>query len=248
MTEQDLFCPRTKIHQFIVQFACRIPTRPQLSAGEKKTLENLLRDLDPEHFQLPESGPGKDPACLFQVLRQHAIGASVMTAPSFIFSRDSFSFYYPTRMMNQEIKGFDSILAKNLNLKIAGWTNRILDAVAGTCQRAGKIYLMALGPFEQSEKVTIFNKLCSAEMSEIGEFNFTFTHYRDIGGEIYNILNSVNFMAPDLVSKFFLQVRVDINNRNLRQRMEPPDVQKIWDLADGMILEHLGNILDIPKF
>lgn len=237
--------PQDKIQQFVVQFACRIPTRRELTAGEKRALENLLRELDPDHFQLPVSESAKDPALLFQVLRQNTIGASVLTSPTFVFYRDNFSFFYPIKMMNRYIYNYNSLETRSMNNPISSWSNRVVNAVNARCQRAGKIYLMVLGPFAPGDKTTVFQNLCSGNLNlnEIGEFNFTFAYYRD--NETYNILNSINFVVNNLNDQFFVNVKVDINNRTLRQGLEPPDIERIWNFADTTFLEHLENMLNI---
>jgi len=238
--------PQSKIQQFVVQFACRIPVRKEITAGEKNALENLLRELDHDQFQLPLTEPARDPALLFQVLRQNTIGASIITSPTFTFYRDNFSFYYPIIMMSSYILGYNSLDTRSKNSIISGWTNRVFDAVNSRCQRAGKIYLMVIGPFDHSEKRTIFQNLCSenVNLNETGEFNFTFAYYREIEGTTYNILNFINFAHANLSEQFFVTVKVDINNRELQRAMEPPDIKRVWNFADGIIFEHLDNIIN----
>jgi hypothetical protein len=241
--------PQARIQQFVVQFACRIPARRELTAGEKNTLENLLRDLDHDHFQLPQRDPSQDPALLFQVVHQNTIARSsaMITSPTFTFFRDNFSFYYPIIMMNNYILGCDSLNTREKNNGISGWANRVLVAVNSRCQRAGKIYLMVLGPFNPEQKRTIFQNLCSenVNLNETGEFNFTFAYCREQGGIAHNISNSISFQAFNLTGPFFINVRVDINNRELRQAMEPPDMERVWNYADSIILDHLDTLLSI---
>lgn len=241
--------PQTKIQQFIVQFACRIPARRELTSGEKNTLENLLRELDHDHFQLPQREPSQDPALLFQVVHQNTIvrSSAMITSPTFTFFRDNFSFYYPITMMNSYILGYNSLNTREKNNPISGWANRVLVAVNSRCQRAGKIYLMTLGPFTPEEKGHIFQNLCSQNVSlnETGEFNFIFAYYRADGGANYNISNSISFQVVNLTDQFFINVRVDINNRELRQAMEPPDMERVWNYADNIIFGHLDTLLSI---
>ncbi|MBI4713060.1 MAG: hypothetical protein HY762_07155 [Planctomycetes bacterium] len=46
------FFSHPKIQNLVIHFAFRIPIRKELGSGERKTLENQLRDLDNEFFQL----------------------------------------------------------------------------------------------------------------------------------------------------------------------------------------------------
>jgi len=239
--------PQAKIQQFVAQFACRIPARRELTPGEKNTLENLLRELDHDHFQL--SQPPQDPALLFQVVHQNTITHSpaMITTPTFTFFRDNFSFYYPIMMMNNYILGYNSLVTREKNNPIAAWANRVLVAVNSRCQRAGKIYLLVLGPFTHDEKTNIFSNLCSqnVNLNETGELNFTFVYYRTQDASVYNIANSITFQTNSLTDQFFINVRIDINNRELRQAMEPPDMERVWNYADSIILEHLDTVLSI---
>jgi hypothetical protein len=82
-------------------------------------------------------------------------------------------------------------------------------------------------------------------ISEIGELNFTFAYYREHSGTAYNIANSISFQAANLTNQFFINVRIDINNRELRQAMEPPDMERVWNYADSIIFEHLDTLLSI---
>ena len=85
--------PIEKVQQFIVQYAHRVPVRKQLTNGEKKALENLLKELSPEFFQLFEES--QNPTCLLQVLCQHPVDVNQITLPSFILSLalQSLSYY-----------------------------------------------------------------------------------------------------------------------------------------------------------
>ncbi len=241
--------PLEKIQQYVVQFACRIPAKRELTRGEKNTLENLLRDVDHEHFQLPQTEPTQDPALLFQVLHQNTVGqsASVITSPTFTFFRDNFSFYYPLIMMNHYIIGRNSLETRPMNRDIASLSNKVLDAVNGSCLRAGKIYIMVLGPFQPDEKATIFQNVCSGNLNlaEIGEFNLSFANYRRETTGVYNILTSINLQVNDLNDPFYVNVRIDINNRILQRAMEPPDMERVWNYADGMIAQHIDTLLNI---
>ncbi|MFH1622249.1 MAG: hypothetical protein ABIA97_03915 [Candidatus Omnitrophota bacterium] len=241
--------PQNKIQQFVVQFACRIPARRELTAGEKNTLENLLRELDHDHFQLPQKDPSQDSALLFQVVHQNTIARSsaMITSPTFTFFRDNFSFYYPVMMMNSYILTYSSLITRERNNPISEWANRVLVAVNSRCQRAGKIYLMVLGPFTPDEKITIFQNLCSqnVNLNETGELNFTFAYCREHSTTVYNISNSISFQTINLTDQFFINVKIDINNRELRTAMEPPDMERVWNYADSIIFGHLDTLLSI---
>lgn len=235
-----------RVQQFVVQFACRIPVRKELDPGEKKTLRSLLQEFDKDSFQLFDES-SKRPGCLFEVLRQVPIKANLITGPSFVFSTDSFSFITPIRMLRNYINGFSSLDTSILNRTRLDWIVKLHNAVNNlNCQRAGKIYELLLGPFNKDEKRSILSNLFSISLSEIGELNFTFTKYIAISEkEIYNILTRVNYLQADLNSDFFINMRVDINNRDLVNRMDPRDIERVWKFADDQIFDHLKNTVTI---
>lgn len=244
-TPFKIFSNDDRVQQFIVQFACRIPIRNELSAGEKSALENL-RDLNPETFQLFNKPPFRNPLALFEVLRQHTIDANTIQMPSFVFSRDSFSFIFPIKLMSQFIAGVDSMDTRTLNKKVSPWIVEVENAVSNCrCQRAGKIYEFVLGPFTCGDKKKIFDKLSSRNLDDVGEFNMVFARYLDVRGTVYNIQTAIGYLQPQLNADFVINVRADINNRKLLQSMEPVDIERVWAFADSVIAEHLTNILDI---
>lgn len=248
MPDSTLPFPIEKVQQFIVQFAHRVPVRKQLTTGEKKALENLLRDLNPEFFQLFEEPTAQNPACLLQVLCQHPVDAAQITLPSFMLSNDSFTFIYPIRVLGKYISGLHSLETSSQNARMRDWSFKVQEAISNLrCQRAGKIYELVLGPFSPDEKKSIFKNLFSENMdfSKTGEVNLAFAHYRQIDDLMYNIQTIVNYVQQKLENDFLVNVRVDVNNRQLKQSMEPSEVDKVWNRADTVIREHLENILNV---
>ncbi|MFH1776916.1 MAG: hypothetical protein ABH952_05090 [Candidatus Omnitrophota bacterium] len=238
------FFSKSKVQQFIVQFACRVPIRKTLNKGEKTALENVLRDLDSTNFQLFDEQLQNNPPYLFQVLHQLPVGAASITLPSFVFSNDSFSFIFPIKMSSNIISGIGSIDTSDMNLKIIDWVLKVQDIISNLhCQRAGKIFDLVLGPFNQEEKLQIFNELFSMKLTNIGELNLTFADYRTSGPDLFNIQTNIRYLQAKLDESFFINTRVDINNRQLFNSMEPPNIKKVWEFADSIIDEHFKNIL-----
>lgn len=245
-SSSEHFFNNPKIQQLVIQFACRIPVRRELSAGEKKALENVLKSLDPEVFQLFDEPLQKNPACLFQVLRQLPVEATTITMPSFVLSNDSFSFLYPIKMVDKTVLRIGSIDAGDINRKMLSWVTKVQEVINNPhCQRTGKIYELVLGRFSPSDKQLIFKELFSTDLKAIGELVLTFANYHISGGDVYNIQNNIRYLQNKLEDDFFLSLRIDINNRNLFTTMEPRDIEKVWNFADSIIDSHLKNILNI---
>lgn len=248
MPDTPISFPANKVQQCVVHFAHRIPARKPLSTGEKKTLEGVLRELDPEIFQLVDESAAQSTGSLFQILCQHPINATQITLPSFIFLPDSFSFIHPVKIMGQYISGLNSLDTTSRNRNMKDWSLRVLNTLANLrCQRTGKIYEFVLGPFQPDQKREIFKPLFSEEMrfSETGEMNLTFAHYRQIDTLMANIQTAVTYVQQKLENNFLINVRVDINNRQLKQSMEPPQIEEVWNIADKIIGEHLAGTLNI---
>jgi hypothetical protein len=245
--ERRKFPYEHKLKQLIVQFAFKIPPRKELDFGEKRTLESVLKDLDSEHFQLFEENISRrSSATLLQVIRQLPIGPGTIMIPSFVFTRESFSFIWPVYMMDRFVLNFNSFDTSDMNMKIAGWVVKVQNAISNlSCQRTGKIYEIILGPFNQDEKKSIFQGLFSIELKDVGELNLTFTRYIDLENFIYNIHTNINYGQRILQDVFDVLIRVDINNRELERSMEPALMQKVWNFADRIINSHLERILKV---
>ena len=234
-----------KIQQFFVQFACRIPIRKELTAAEKNALENTLKTLDPELFQLPD-GSLKNSPVLFQVVRQYVIDAITITVPSFVLSNDGIALIHPVKVNKKVfIKSASLLDTAQLNSNMSRILTEIQQTVSGLrYQRAGKIFDLILGPFSSTDKEDIFRKLFSFKVSDVGEIQFSFARYLEIDKKVYNIKTSLQFQQLDLQDAFQLSIKVDINNRQLTDSsLEPIQVQQIWKKADEIIHEHLAQYL-----
>ena len=242
----EIFLNKSKIQQIIVHFACRVPIRRELSLGEKKALENVLKDLDRGFFQIFEEPLQKNPMCLFQVIHQIPIGAITITLPSFVFSNESFSFIYPVKIFDKNIPGVGSIDASDVNKKMLDWILKLQEIISNlNCQRTGKIFELVIGPFTQSEKIQLFKELLSIELADVGELNLTFAKYHTQGADVFNIQTNIRYLQLKLGDDFIVSIRVDINNQVLSDRMEPSEIEKVWKFADAVIDGHLKDTLVI---
>ncbi len=234
------------IQQFVVQFACRTPTRKQLQSAEKKALENVLREVDPDFFQLFEDPASAGSQQLFQVSKQHVVGASTVTMPSLIFSSNSVTLLYPVKIAGHTLLAGGSLETKDQNKPMSQKLFEIQQAVRTLkYQRAGKIFEFVLGPFEGENKSGLFGKLFSMGLHDVGEVNLTFARYHEIEREWHNLQTIVNYQQAKLEDRFMLALRVDINNRNLANSLEPSEIVKVWDCADSLIWDHIENVLDL---
>jgi hypothetical protein len=239
--------PTDKVQQFAVQFACRTPVRTDLSPSERKSLENLLRDTNPEAFQLFSDASGRNTPYLFQAARQHAIGAVTVTVPSFILANDSVTLLAPIRLGGQYVAGQGASLETNaLNRNMVDILFKIQNAIRSLrFNRAGKIFEFLLGPYQPEDKQRLFGNLIvpSLDLSTVGELDFSFARYTQLDGLSYNIRTDIKYQQLSLGDSFQLGVRVDINNRELRERLDPDEVNRYWSVADQQIWTHLDSIL-----
>lgn len=238
------FPDKKKVKQFIIQFAFRIPTRKELTVSEKKMLENALREVDPQQFQLLQETAGSGPGTLFQFIHQIPVGPGTITIPSFILSNNSFSFIWPVRMGNQWIPGFDSFDTRDMNRRISGWVVTVQNAITNSsCHRAGKIYEMLLGPFPEADKANLLQALFSMDLDEVGEISLGFAKYIKSDSSIHNIQTNINYVQQKLGDSFDIRMRVDINNRDLVTSMEPGLMERTWNFADDAIGTYLSGLL-----
>lgn len=236
----------SKVVQFVVQFAFRIPIRNELTLSEIKALENGLKALDPEIFQLFDGAVIKGPATLFQASRQLPIEANTIIVPSFVFSKNSFSFIRPVRMLRKYVSHLKSFDTTDMNLQMSEWCLAVQNTVSNLrCQRIGKLYEIILGQFAKEKKTDLFQKLFSIDLSDVGQTNLAFSRYVESENLLYNISTNINYRQLDLKSGFDIGLRIDINNRNLESSIEPALMKKVWSFADATIDEHIEELLDI---
>ena len=242
------FFSSKEIQNLVIQFGFRIPARRELVANERKALEGVLKELNDEFFQLFNDAQQKMQGPLFQSLRQVSIGAVTATIPSFNLSNDSFTFFYPIKLMGQSIQGVRSVDASHVNKEMISWFNKVQTVISNSsCKRTGKIYELVLGPFTPESKNQIFNELFVLPLDNIGELGFTFAEFVKKDEDLYNIQTTIQYQQLALTDQFNVAMRIDINNRNLADRIEPRDVEKIWNFADTEIDGHLKKIFNLER-
>jgi len=232
--------PPQKTQQVVVQFAGRIPTRKELTSSEKKVIESVLKERDPEHFQLcPDES-----SHLFQASRQYSIGSAIVTLPTFILSNISVSVFSLLKLGEVDhTKDFPSNMSSR-NQEMANILFEIQSVLKGLKYiRAGKIFEFVLGPFEPAEKRIIFNSLLAEELFDVTELNLQFTKHIDIEGELHNFQTFVTLLQPKIEGPFQVALRVDINNRKLVESLDPNEIITFWRRADTKISEYLDTIL-----
>ncbi len=253
MDTENHFFDNNKIQQLVIQFAFRMPARRQITVAEKKTLENVLRDLDNEVFQLFDDPQQKTTGPLFKVVRQIPIGPTTATLPAFVLANDSCIFFYPVKLMNDRLQPSYPIDAQHMNKEVSEkWFPAVQNVITNShCQRTGKIYELILGPFTPDEKPKIFNNLISNNLDAVGEFSLTFAQYvtKKTARETdeYNIQTNLQYRQLKLEAPFPIIVRIDINNRKLMNIMDPVEIKKVWAFADSEIDNHLKQIINLQE-
>ena len=237
--------PTNRINQFVVHFACKIPARKDISSADRKALENVLQELDPDLFQLFPTDVGRKSPYLFESHRQYLVEAATVTVPSFVLSSNSVSLLNPIKIGGKFLPRTNSILkTDHLNKKMSGYLTKFQDTLrALRYNRAGKIFEYVLGPFNSDEKGKLFKSLFSIDLKDVGEIKLMFSRYVDIDSQKYNIQTAVNFQQIALGQDFQVGVRVDINNRELKESLDPREIEKIWSNADSEIIDHLDNLI-----
>jgi len=240
------FLNNAKVQQIIVQYACRVPVRKELNTSEKTALKNMLKEFDSAKFQIFDEPFQKNPMCLFQVQNQVPVGPNIITLPSFIFANDSIIFFYPTKMVGKDVPAAGRVDGRDLNAKVLDWIFKVQNGISNlSCQRSGKIFDIILGPVTPSDKAQMFKKLFSRSLDKVGEVTLSFADYHTEGAEIFNIGTTIRYVQQNLHDNFFVNLRVDINNRTMASAMEPRDVDKVWKFADAIIDTHLKEIIEI---
>lgn len=239
-----------RAEQFLVHFACRTTTRKELTPVQKDTLQNLLSESDPDLFQRFEDKLPQ--GVLFQAVREFEVGALTVVGPTFNMTHDSVSIIRPLKIgtfnlpHNDDLAAYLSNYMRNFNQEMASILNNIATSISGLrYKRAGKIFEVALPHIAPSEKINLLQKLVNYDLKDIGEVNFSFTRYAEIEQRLYNIKTQIMYQQLEIANPFHLNVRVDINNRNFIESMEPTAIQQIWLSADSAIEAHFDSFLNL---
>lgn len=237
--------------QCFIQFACRMATRKGLTAGERDALQGLLEETDSGLFQRFEDAQ-KGPGILFQAVKEYPIREVTITAPAFIMTNNSVVIFQPIKigskffLNNISIKTFFSQEMPLLNQKMSGVFNKIQTVLNHTTyHRAGKIFEFAFAPIPSEQKGDIFSKLFCCNFTDIGEIQLLLTKYIQEKEEVYNIRTELGYLQPRADNPFQLNLKVDINNRDQHDLMEPAQMHRVWTKADSLLGNHLENIINL---
>lgn len=240
--------PEDKIQHFVVHFACRMTTKPQLSAAERKSLIGALNDAAPEYFQLTDEESPTKSGNLLEFACQYPVRAGTINFPSLLMDPNSVALLWPINIAGVRLSTAHSYDTSDLNQRMATWLLKIQQIIKGIhYQRAGKIFEMQLGPFNEGDKSQLLSRMFSSDLNfaEIGELNLNFAPYRKINSQLFNLQTRLWYLQQDLGAPFLLGLRIDINNRNLTRSMEPSDIQRVWSEADKVISDYLGNVVNL---
>lgn len=239
--------PQERIQQFMVQFACRIPTRGPLTTAEKRalretltnstTIDEPIRDL----FQMFSDDEEKSQN-LFQVDKQYMVENMTVTVPAFVLSNNSITLVHPIKIGPKVFVGRD-LSSNHLNTymrNVLAEVQKVLPRI--TFNRAGKIFEFLFGPFPSAEREHVLRNMFSLNMSDVSEINLQFTPIKRVDNQDFNFQTrfSVQFPSPN---EFLIALRVDINNRALRDSLEPTLVHNIWNQGDARIEGYVQELI-----
>lgn len=224
----------------VVQFACRIALKSELSKKDRDALKDFLQETDAELFQIfQEPKPDPGPKTLFVASRQYSVGSLVATAPSMLFQTEAITITQVTRIGNVRTGGDDTLANSVLNRKMRDIFVKLPDLVKGIrYTRAGKIFEFNFGPFMPEEKGDLLKGLL-ANPQEVLFFNSQLTRMVKPNVDDLNIHTSMTFNQSDVRQPFLLQLKMDINNRNHKNNLEAREIDQIFADADSVIGSHL---------
>lgn len=241
--------PMDKVQQFFVQFACKTPTHRELTLGEQKALEDVLREKDrsQERFQLfPEIS--EQGVRAYQIACQFNVKDITVTAPSLTITNNSITLHHPIRLGDKTFtrdRDFDS---NYLNKPMCADLFEIQKTLPWLrYNRAGKIFEFMIGPFDAAKKDKLLHGVISSKLQDVSAIQLNFTRILNKGEDTYNILTVLQVRQQELKEPFLLGIRCDINNKNLADSLEPRDIEKVWGTGDAVIWDHLESVLDFSE-
>ena len=240
--------PSGVVQQFVVQFACLTPTLREITPAERKALKDMLSSRADGLFQLFDREASEAPSNLFQAARQYPVGPMTVTVPSLIISHNSVTLLHPIWLGQKAFVSnakFDSGYLNSEMVKTLFEIQSILTKVKFS--RAGKIFELVVGPVPPDRKGKLLSRVFSYTLDEVGEVNLSFTPYRRVEGDIFNFQTKISYQQAELSQAINVALRVDINNRDLKDSMEPTQIQQVWDRADRLIEDYFQQLVEYSE-
>jgi hypothetical protein len=226
--------------QRVVQFACTMLSKPEMSKRERDTLKKFLTDADSDLFQLteePVAMPGM-PKPHYVSARQYSVGPLSAKAPSLIFAPDGINIIQVISIGSVKTGGDDTLQNAILNKKMRELFMNIQGLFKSLkYTRAGKIFEFNLGPFNPQEKKELLGTLLP-NPDEIVQAQSRITRLVKVTEEL-NATTDFSFGQADVSHPFMLQVKVDINSRHLQKNLEARNIDQVFTDADSIIQSHL---------
>ncbi|MBI3291193.1 MAG: hypothetical protein HYZ73_00030 [Elusimicrobia bacterium] len=239
-----------QIPQLVVHYGCRIPLKTELKPSERESLKTLLQEANQEHFQIFQTDTqnvvnmaGQSPS-LFTVLRQYPMkDGAIATAPSLIFAPDSITVISLIKAGDSRFTSSHTIQATEQDRNMREILFKIQGVIKGLrYTRTGKIYELVVGPFSPDKKEAFLKKVIAEPSNDIAEVDLVLTKIQSANEKRLNINTRLSFQQMKLEDPFRVNIKVDINNRDLQTSMEPREIDSIWNTANSMIESHLENL------
>ncbi len=240
-----------KLEQAAVQFACRTATRKDLTSSEKNTLRGLLEEINPEQFQRFENPNQSTGSGVFEAFAEYPIGAATATVPSFVMNNTSVTILMPLKIGEKDfygtsIRSFMERELPRLNTTMSDTFNKVQGVIRGLrYQRAGKIFEFTLSPTDPESKSRLLEKIFKYGLGDVSEVRLSLTKTLEDRGQVCNLLTQIAYNQLRPSDPIRLNVRVDINNRELLQSMEPAQIVQAWSKGDALIDSHLESFLNV---
>jgi hypothetical protein len=238
--------PVESIQQFITQFACRMPTRREFDSAAKRNLKEVLTNstaLDnsiKDLFQLFDDEVSEKSPYLFQAAKQYVVQHMTVTIPSLVIDHTSITLCHPVKLGRKMF--FNAFDTNDLNKAMSRVLVEIQSVSRMNFHRAGKIFEIVAGPFPPNEKAKWLSGIFRYNLDEVVEGNLVLTPIKKLDSEVFNFQTRLSFQQPNLDAAFNIALRIDINNRELRDSLEPPQVQAVWNQADRHIEAYLKEL------
>jgi hypothetical protein len=238
--------PVDLVQQFIIQFACRIPTRREFTSAEKRNLkevlinstalDNSIRDL----FQLFDEEVSEKSPYLFQAAKQYVVQSVTVTIPSLVIDHTSITLCHPVKLGQRTF--LDAFDTNSLNSTMSRVLVEIQSVSRMNFHRAGKIFELVAGPFPPNEKPKWLGGIFRYNLDEVVEANLVLTPNKKLDNEVFNFQTRLSFQQANLDAIFNIALRIDINNRELKESLEPSQIQAAWNQADRHIEGYLNEL------
>lgn len=241
----------SRLQQLSINFACKTTPTGEISKAKRKQLFDKVRKIWPDLFE-SEAEPGQflqasqpnQPIPGFMLKKQLFIGGGMTEVPTLLVVPDTVMVNIPRKIAGEKAPVFtdDLWLKGRVNDKARQIILILQDQLNFSVHRTGKIYEAIFAPIAPDELRDLSQHLFASLDEKPSNIESNLTFVRGANRHL-NFLLTIRATPLNLEQPCQVNVKLDINNRDMTSSLDPHQITKVWDEADAAMPQWLFGIL-----